>query len=56
MFLTICNASNSLFAKWSTTPDFDEWTVAPPNLSAETISPVAALTNGGPPKKIVPFP
>ena len=27
-----------------------------PRSSADTISPVAALTNGGPPKKIVPFP
>ena len=31
-------------------------TSAPPRSSAVTISPVAAFTNGGPPKKIVPLP
>ena len=30
------------------------WTSAPPSSSAVTISPVAALTSGGPPRKIVP--
>lgn len=56
ILLIICKASNSLLAKWSATPDYDVCTVAPPSYSAVTTSPVAAFTNGGPPKKIVPFP
>ena len=32
------------------------WTSAPPSSSAETSSPVAAFTSGGPPRKIVPVP
>ena len=28
---------------------------APPKFSADTISPVAALTRGGPPKNMVPI-
>jgi len=31
-------------------------TSAPPSSSAVTSSPVAAFTNGGPPRKIVPVP
>jgi hypothetical protein len=30
------------------------WTSAPPSSSAVTISPMAAFTSGGPPRKIVP--
>ena len=43
-------------AKWSATPDCAVWTSAPPNSSAVTSSPVAALTSGGPARKIVPLP
>ena len=32
------------------------WTPDPPRSSAETSSPVAAFTSGGPPRKIVPVP
>ncbi len=32
------------------------WTRDPPRSSAETTSPVAACTSGGPPRKIVPVP
>ena len=35
-------------------PRYGVCTSAPPSSSAVTISPVAALTSGGPPKKIVP--
>ena len=38
------------------TPLTREWTSAPPSSSAETSSPVAAFTSGGPPRKIVPVP
>ena len=33
---------------WSATPDLRAWTSAPPRSSAETTSPVAAFTSGGP--------
>ena len=38
------------------TPETRLWTSAPPSSSALTTSPVAALTKGGPPRKIVPAP
>ena len=38
------------------TPDVREWRSPPPSSSAVTISPVAAFTSGGPPRKIVPWP
>ena len=47
-------ASSSLFAKWSATPLIRVWSFAPPSSSADAISPIAAFTSGGPPKKIVP--
>ena len=31
------------------------WSLPPPRSSAETSSPVAALTRGGPARKIVPW-
>jgi hypothetical protein len=34
--------------------EIDVCTSAPPSDSASTISPVAAFTSGGPPRKIVP--
>jgi hypothetical protein len=37
------------------TPEILQWTSAPPRSSEVTISPVAALTRGGPPKNIVPL-
>ena len=43
-------------AQWSVTPDSRECRSAPPSSSAETTSPVAAFTSGGPPRKIVPCP
>ena len=43
-------------AKWSVTPAERQCTSAPPRSSADTTSPVAALTSGGPPRKMVPVP
>ena len=37
------------------TPDTRECRSPPPRSSAETTSPVAAFTSGGPPRKIVPW-
>ena len=51
---TMRRASSSSAARWSTTPEVRAWTSPPPSSSAVTISPVAALTRGGPPRKIVP--
>jgi hypothetical protein len=56
MSRTIWSACVSSAAKWSATPEMRVWTSAPPSSSALTSSPVAALTNGGPPRKIVPVP
>ena len=56
MFLPIQRAYYSLSAKWSETPEIFVWTAPPPSYSLDTTSPVAALTRGGPPRKIVPFP
>ena len=50
----IASAWWSFSAKWSATPEMRVCTSAPPSSSAETISPVAAFTSGGPPRKIVP--
>ena len=47
-------ACASSSARWSDTPDSRVCTSPPPNSSAVTSSPVAALTSGGPPRKIVP--
>ncbi len=52
----IAIACSSSSASWSTTPLIRAWTLAPPRSSALTSSPVAALTSGGPPRKIVPVP
>ncbi len=43
-------------ARWSATPLTRVWTSAPPSSSAVVLSPVAAFTRGGPPRKIVPVP
>ena len=56
MLRTMSSASSSVSAKWSATPEIAVCTSAPPSSSAETISPVAAFTSGGPPRKIVPVP
>ena len=45
----------SFWARWSATPDSRVCTSPPPRSSADTISPIAAFTNGGPPRKIVPW-
>ena len=50
------SACASSAAMWSATPDFRAWTSAPPRSSADTTSPVAAFTSGGPPRKMVPCP
>ena len=50
----MASACVSSRAKWSATPDIRVCTSAPPSSSAETRSPVAAFTSGGPPRKIVP--
>jgi hypothetical protein len=49
-------AWSSSSAKWSATPERRVCTSAPPSSSALTSSPVAALTSGGPPRKMVPVP
>mmetsp|Transcript_31149 Transcript_31149/g.103068 ORF Transcript_31149/g.103068 Transcript_31149/m.103068 type:complete len:250 (-) Transcript_31149:519-1268(-) len=51
--LSPCGSSS---AKWSVTPEVLQCTSAPPSSSAVTSSPVAALTSGGPPRKMVPLP
>jgi hypothetical protein len=38
------------------TPEREQCSIAPPRSSADTSSPVAAFTSGGPPRKIVPLP
>ena len=50
------SAWSSSAAMWSATPDLRACTSAPPRSSAETTSPVAAFTSGGPPRKMVPCP
>ncbi len=50
----IASACMSSCARWSTTPDRRVCTSPPPRSSALTISPMAAFTSGGPPRKIVP--
>ena len=52
----IASACASSAAMWSATPDLRVCTSAPPRSSADTTSPVAAFTSGGPPRKIVPCP
>mmetsp|Transcript_22770 Transcript_22770/g.73268 ORF Transcript_22770/g.73268 Transcript_22770/m.73268 type:complete len:234 (-) Transcript_22770:667-1368(-) len=52
----MASACASSSAKWSVTPLMRQCTSAPPRSSALTTSPVAALTSGGPPRKMVPFP
>ena len=52
----MASAWRSSLARWSTTPDCLACTSPPPRSSALTTSPVAALTSGGPPRKIVPVP
>ena len=47
-------ASSSFSAKWSATPLSLVCNLAPPNSSAEAVSPIAAFTRGGPPRNIVP--
>ena len=42
-------------ARWSATPERRVCTSPPPSSSALTISPIAAFTSGGPPRKIVPW-
>ena len=54
MVRTMSRACASSSARWSTTPDLRACTSPPPRSSALTISPVAAFTRGGPPRKIVP--
>src|SRR6202008_4922894 len=51
---TMASACSSFSATWSTTPDRRPWVSAPPSSSAVITSPVAAFTNGGPPKKNAP--
>ena len=51
---TMRSASSSSSARWSVTPDTRECRSPPPSSSAVTISPVAAFTRGGPPRKMVP--
>src|SRR5664280_1134673 len=50
----IRRACASSSARWSTTPEMCACTYPPPRSSADTTSPVAAFTSGGPPRKIVP--
>ena len=52
---TISSAWRSSSARWSVTPETLECISPPPSSSAVTISPVAAFTNGGPARKIVPW-
>jgi hypothetical protein len=49
-------ACSSSSARWSATPEICVWRSPPPRSSADTSSPVAAFTSGGPPRKIVPVP
>src|SRR5256885_15065557 len=56
MSRTILIACASSSARWSATPETRVCTSAPPSSSAETSTPVAAFTRGGPPMKIVPWP
>ncbi|MDT4819374.1 hypothetical protein FQZ97_524900 [compost metagenome] len=49
------SACRSFCARWSTTPDRRVCTSPPPRSSADTTSPVAAFTSGGPPRKMVPW-
>ena len=53
---TMRSASGSSLAKWSATPDSLVCRSAPPRSSAETSSPVADLTSGGPARNMVPLP
>jgi hypothetical protein len=53
---TIDRAWASSSARWSVTPETRLCSSPPPSSSAVTTSPVAALTRGGPPRKIVPWP
>ena len=55
MSRTISSACSSSSARWSTTPERRAWSSPPPSSSAVTISPIAAFTSGGPPRKIVPW-
>ena len=55
MSRAIASAWPSFSARWSATPEMLVCTSAPPSDSASTISPVAAFTSGGPPRKIVPW-
>ena len=55
MSRAIDSACASFNARWSTTPETLACMSPPPRSSAETISPVAAFTIGGPPRKIVPW-
>ena len=48
-------ACASFSARWSVTPETRECRSPPPSSSAVTISPIAAFTSGGPPRKIVPW-
>ncbi len=52
----MASACSSSFARWSATPEISVCTKAPPSSSADTSSPVAAFTSGGPPRKMVPVP
>ena len=51
----IASAWRSSSARWSATPERRVCTSPPPSSSALTISPIAAFTSGGPPRKIVPW-
>ena len=50
----MASACSSSSARWSATPESRVRTSPPPNSSALTLSPVAAFTSGGPPRKMVP--
>jgi hypothetical protein len=52
----ICSACSSFSARWSATPLVRACSSPPPSSSGVTISPMAAFTRGGPPRKIVPCP
>ncbi len=51
----ICSACSSFSARWSATPETRACSSPPPSSSGVTISPMAAFTSGGPPRKIVPW-
>ncbi len=54
IFIFLENKNKTNKQKQNYKPDVLQCNSAPPSCSAETVSPVAAFTSGGPPKKIVP--